>query len=49
VVAIGTFDGRLFQARQVLTKCPSKYEGQDPAQHDVSMGRTAGQGDPRRP
>jgi cytochrome c-type biogenesis protein CcmE len=49
VVAIGTFDGRLFQARQVLTKCPSKYEGQDPAQHEVSMGRTAGQGDPRRP
>lgn len=34
IVAIGAFDGTRFQANQVLTKCPSKYEAQDPAEHD---------------
>ncbi len=34
IVAMGTFDGTRFQADQVLTKCPSKYEGQDPDEHD---------------
>lgn len=39
VVAIGTFDGSLFQAKQILTKCPSKYEGKDPSEHERDFGR----------
>lgn len=35
IVAIGTWDGARFQARQILTKCPSKYEGKDPADHRI--------------
>jgi cytochrome c-type biogenesis protein CcmE len=27
IVAIGSFDGRVFQARKLLVKCPSKYQG----------------------
>lgn len=27
VVAIGRFDGQIFTARQLLVKCPSKYQG----------------------
>ena len=27
IVAIGTFDGKVFTARQLLVKCPSKYQG----------------------
>ena len=27
IVAIGTFDGGVFTARQLLVKCPSKYQG----------------------
>jgi len=27
IVAIGSFDGRIFQARKLLVKCPSKYQG----------------------
>ena len=27
IVAIGAWDGRAFQARQLLVKCPSKYQG----------------------
>lgn len=42
VVAIGTFDGRLFQAKQILTKCPSKYEGKDPSEHEKRFGREPG-------
>ncbi len=49
VVAVGRFDGRLFQASQVLTKCPSKYEGKNPSQHDAAMGRSPGRGNPPRP
>jgi cytochrome c-type biogenesis protein CcmE len=41
IVAVGRFDGQEFTAEQVLTKCPSKYEGQDPSQHDEAYGRTA--------
>jgi cytochrome c-type biogenesis protein CcmE len=43
IVAIGSFDGSLFYAKQILTKCPSKYEGQDPAEHEKSFGREKGQ------
>jgi len=43
IVAIGAFDGTLFRARQVLTKCPSKYEGQDPSEHEKNFGRVKGQ------
>ena len=39
IVAIGSWDGVTFQARQVLTKCPSKYEGKDPAEHEKAYGR----------
>lgn len=39
IVAIGTFDGTYFRANQVLTKCPSKYEGQDPIEHDRAPGK----------
>jgi len=39
IVAIGSWDGAAFRARQVLTKCPSKYEGQDPAEHEKAYGR----------
>ncbi len=42
VVAIGTFDGSLFQAKQILTKCPSKYEDKNPTEHDESFGRDPG-------
>ncbi|MFO7767820.1 MAG: cytochrome c maturation protein CcmE [bacterium] len=42
IVAIGSFDGERFHANQVLTKCPSKYEGQDPSEHDEAYGRGAG-------
>jgi len=42
VVAIGAFDGQAFQANQVLTKCPSKYEGKDPTQHEAAYGRAGG-------
>lgn len=38
IVAIGAFDGIRFRASQILTKCPSKYEGQDPAEHDRAAG-----------
>jgi len=31
VVAKGKFDGEVFQAEMVLTKCPSKYEGDSEA------------------
>jgi len=41
IVAIGTFDGEWFQATQLLTKCPSKYEGEDPDRHESAYGRTA--------
>jgi cytochrome c-type biogenesis protein CcmE len=27
IVAIGRFDGEIFAARQLLVKCPSKYQG----------------------
>jgi cytochrome c-type biogenesis protein CcmE len=27
IVAIGSFDGRIFQAKKLLVKCPSKYQG----------------------
>lgn len=27
IVAIGSWDGHAFQARQLLVKCPSKYQG----------------------
>jgi cytochrome c-type biogenesis protein CcmE len=27
IVAIGSYDGRVFQARKLLVKCPSKYQG----------------------
>lgn len=27
IVAIGAWDGKAFQARQLLVKCPSKYQG----------------------
>lgn len=27
VVAIGSYDGNLFIAKQILVKCPSKYQG----------------------
>jgi cytochrome c-type biogenesis protein CcmE len=27
IVAIGSFDGLIFQARKLLVKCPSKYQG----------------------
>jgi len=27
IVAIGTYDGKVFTARQLLVKCPSKYAG----------------------
>ena len=27
IVAIGSFDGSIFQARKLLVKCPSKYQG----------------------
>ena len=27
IVAIGAFDGKVFDARQLLVKCPSKYAG----------------------
>jgi cytochrome c-type biogenesis protein CcmE len=27
IVAIGSYDGRIFQARRLLVKCPSKYQG----------------------
>lgn len=27
VVAIGSYDGEIFTARQLLVKCPSKYQG----------------------
>lgn len=37
IVSVGSFDGSLFQASQVLTKCPSKYEGQDPAEHQKAL------------
>jgi len=33
VVVIGTYDGTVVRARQVLTKCPSRYEGRDPSGH----------------
>ena len=42
VVAVGSFDGSRFNAGQVLTKCPSKYEGADPTQHEAAMGRAEG-------
>ena len=42
IVAIGSFDGSVFMAKQVLTKCPSKYEGQDPTEHDEAYGRESG-------
>ncbi len=38
IVAIGTWDGVRFQARQILTKCPSKYEGKDPTEHVGNEG-----------
>lgn len=44
IVAIGSFDGTIFQARQLLTKCPSKYEGKDPAEHEKTFGRGASKG-----
>lgn len=52
IVALGSYNGALFQARQVLTKCPSKYEGKDPAEHekvyDPEPGaRGSGAGSPR--
>ncbi len=41
VVVIGTFDGTRVRARQVLTKCPSRYEGRDPVEHRrPNSGRT---------
>jgi cytochrome c-type biogenesis protein CcmE len=42
IVAIGTYDGSQFMAKQVLTKCPSKYEGKDPNEHDKALGREKG-------
>ncbi len=27
IVAIGTYDGNIFLAKQLLVKCPSKYQG----------------------
>lgn len=29
IVAIGAFDGAIFQARKLLVKCPSKYQGKE--------------------
>ena len=43
IVAIGTYDGSHFQAKQVLTKCPSKYEGENPEEHETAFGREKGQ------
>jgi len=39
IVAVGSWNGATFEARQVLTKCPSKYEGQNPEEHEQAMGR----------
>jgi len=38
IVAVGSWDGDRFQARQILTKCPSKYEGEDPSEHQIEGG-----------
>jgi cytochrome c-type biogenesis protein CcmE len=38
VVAVGSWDGSRFHATQVLTKCPSKYEGKDPTLHRTGEG-----------
>jgi cytochrome c-type biogenesis protein CcmE len=47
VVAIGTWDGNRFRASQVLTKCPSKYEGKDPTLHRIGEGDDIPPGGPR--
>jgi cytochrome c-type biogenesis protein CcmE len=49
VGAVGRFDGRRFQASQVLTKCPSKYQGKDAARHESAMGRSPGRGGAPQP
>ena len=33
LVVKGKFEDNIFIASQILTKCPSKYEGQDPKMH----------------
>ncbi|ROL61294.1 cytochrome c maturation protein CcmE [Bacteroidetes/Chlorobi group bacterium ChocPot_Mid] len=33
MVIKGKFENNVFVASQILTKCPSKYEGQDPSLH----------------
>ena len=42
IVAIGSYDGSHFMAKQVLTKCPSKYEGKDPNEHEKALGQEKG-------
>jgi cytochrome c-type biogenesis protein CcmE len=36
LVLKGKFENNIFVATQILTKCPSKYEGQDPSLHSDS-------------
>ncbi len=33
IVARGRYEDGVFNASEVLTKCPSKYDGKDPSQH----------------
>lgn len=33
LVVKGKFNSDIFKATQILTKCPSKYEGKDPQKH----------------
>ena len=49
IVAIGSFDGERFQATHLLTKCPSKYEGEDPSRHESALGRTQAEPPPPGP
>ncbi|MFA6234955.1 MAG: cytochrome c maturation protein CcmE [Bacteroidota bacterium] len=41
VVAKGHFENGVFKASEVLTKCPSKYEGNPEGQHPDGVQKTA--------